>query len=231
MSIHSDFQKLNTSADTPTRQWVQKYLGSDKPTLCIKSAVIKQMAKDKLATITNSNDFFILVDDIYTQATTFEEMALAAAIFTKGDKFHDVTEINWLEKWLDKTVGWAEVDSLCQSSISADNLLKNWSLWHKQLIKFSYNENVHKRRASMVLLCRSLRESTDSRLSELAFELVESLKGEKPILITKAISWVLRCAVKHHPDELAIYIENQKNTLPKIAYRETLKKLTTGRKS
>ena len=231
MSIHSDFQKLNTFADTPTQQWVQKYLGTDKPTKCIKTASIKQIAKDELKNIDSSTGFFKLINDIYSQASTFEEMAVAASIFTKGYRFHDSSEIKWLDKWLNKTVDWAEVDSLCQSSISAVDMLKNWSKWRRQLNTFTLDKNVHKRRASIVLLCRPLRESDDSRLSGLAFELVERLKGEKNILITKAISWVLRCTVKHHPDELAVYLEDHVDTLPRIAYREASKKLATGKKT
>ncbi|MBI2464749.1 DNA alkylation repair protein [Candidatus Shapirobacteria bacterium] len=231
MSIHTELQKLNYSVDTKTRQWVQKYLGSDKPTRCIKSAVIQQIAKDKLKGVTSPNNLFGLIDDIYTHATTFEEMAIAANIFTKGRRNHDSSVIKYLDKWLNKTVGWAEVDSLCQSSISAIDMLKNWSKWRKQLNTFSLDKNVHKRRASMVLLCRSQRESDDSRLSDLAFELVNRLKGEKDILITKAISWILRCTVKHHPDELAVYLEDHVDTLPRVAYREASKKLATGKKN
>lgn len=231
MSIHAELQQLDCSADTSTRQWVQKYLGSNKPTRCIKSAVIQQIARDKLISLKTTKDFFSLIDTIYSQATTFEEMALAATIFTKGGRFHDSSEIEWLDKWLNNTFGWAEVDSLCQSSISAKNMLKNWSLWSKQLTKFSNNKNVHKRRASLVLLCRSLRESPDSCLSDLAFALVDKLKDEKAILITKAISWILRCTVKHHPDDLAFYLEDNQATLPRVAYREASKKLATGKKS
>lgn len=231
MSIQAKLQKLTSSADIPTQQWVQKYLGTNKPTKCIKSALIQQIAKEELKNINNSTNFFKLINDIYSQASTFEEMAIAANIFTKGYRFHDSAEIKHLDKWLNKTVGWAEVDSLCQSSISAVDMLKNWSKWRKQLNTFSLDKNVRKRRASMVLLCRSLRESDDSRLSDLAFVLVERLKGEKDILITKAISWVLRCTVKHHPDELAVYLEDHVDTLPRIAYREASKKLATGKKN
>jgi len=80
------------------------------------------------------------------------------------------------------------------------------------------------------LLTKALRQSDDPRLSKLAFANVENLKGETDILITKAVSWILRSLVSFHKDEVLRYLENNKDSLPKIAYRETLSKALTGRK-
>ncbi|MBY0432537.1 MAG: DNA alkylation repair protein, partial [Cyclobacteriaceae bacterium] len=60
---------------------------------------------------------------------------------------------------------------------------------------------------------------------------IERLKIEKEILITKAISWLLRDLVKHHTKMVSQYISRNKNTLPAIAIRETLTKLKTGKKT
>lgn len=79
-------------------------------------------------------------------------------------------------------------------------------------------------------MTKSLSQSNDSRLSELAFENIENLKPEKGILITKAVSWVLRALVKFHKEEVLSYLQNNKDTLPKIAYREALSKALTGKK-
>ncbi|MDP2951009.1 MAG: DNA alkylation repair protein, partial [bacterium] len=64
----------------------------------------------------------------------------------------------------------------------------------------------------------------------LAFENIEKLKPEKDILITKAISWLLRNLIKYHKKEVADYLKKNKNSLPKIAVRETEKKIKTGKK-
>ena len=97
-------------------------------------------------------------------------------------------------------------------------------------MKFSVDKNINKRRASMVLLTKPLRESDDPRLAKLAFEQVEKLKGENEILITKAVSWLLRALVKFHKTEVAKYLEINKESLPKSAYREAKAKVETGRK-
>ena len=88
-----------------------------------------------------------------------------------------------------------------------------------------------KKRGELVLLCKSLRQSDDLRLLDQALTTVSSLTLEKDVLITKAISWVLRSAIKNHPSEIKIFLEQNKSILPRIAYRETSKKLTTGKKS
>jgi 3-methyladenine DNA glycosylase AlkD len=88
-----------------------------------------------------------------------------------------------------------------------------------------------KRRASLVLLTRPLRESDDPRLARLAFAIIGRLKHEKDILVTKAVSWLLRALIKYHRREVEAYLEDNMDTLPKIAVRETRNKLQSGRKS
>jgi 3-methyladenine DNA glycosylase AlkD len=99
------------------------------------------------------------------------------------------------------------------------------------LSTLSKSKNINKRRASMVLLCKPLTRSDDERLSKTALQMIDSLKGEKEILITKAISWTLRSMVKLHRSELSKYLNKNKTSLPAIAVRETATKLKTGRKN
>lgn len=214
-----------------TRAWVQRYLGTNKPTFCTKSADIKKQSSVIIKNFHSESEFYKYIDLQYSTGKTFEDLAIGASVFGKGVKYRQNFNPAYLDKWLNYTVGWAEVDSLCQSNFTADDLLSNWSTWKQQLIKFSLDKNIHKRRASLVLLCKPLRLSSDSHLSDLAIELVNRLKSEKEILITKAISWILRSMVKNCPDLVKKYLENNHDSLPKIAYRETFKKLTTGKKN
>jgi 3-methyladenine DNA glycosylase AlkD len=83
----------------------------------------------------------------------------------------------------------------------------------------------------LVLLCKPLTRSDDKRLQALTFQLVNRIKSEKEILITKAISWILRSMVNLHLIPLKNYLAKNKQTLPAIAVRETLTKLQTGKKT
>jgi 3-methyladenine DNA glycosylase AlkD len=135
------------------------------------------------------------------------------------------------DEWLEHVMGWAEVDVLCSGSYSVAAVPHYWKKWEPLLRKFSKSKNIHKRRASLVLLIAPLRKKSSEPLSVMAIETIERLKGEKEILVTKAISWLLRTMIKHHKDLVAEYIEENRTTLPSIAVRETLVKLTTGRKT
>lgn len=221
LQVISALDKLPDKQDQSHSSWVQKCLGSNKPTRCLKSADISKIAKSFSPDID-------LINSLYQNGTTFEELSVAANLAGRLDKKYYPMII---DKWLNFCHGWCEIDSLCQTNFSADILLNNWPKWRQFLIKLSKSKNISKRRASLVLLCKSLRQSSDPRLSDFSLELVERLKSEKDILITKAVSWILRSLVKHHSVELKTYLEKNQNSLPKITYRETLKKLTTGKKN
>ena len=136
-----------------------------------------------------------------------------------------------IERWLDQLSGWAEVDGLCQSTFSAEELLADWVKWRALIRRLARDAAVHKRRAALVLLTGPVHRSSDPRLAELAFEIMGRLQAERDILITKAISWLLRCLVTQHRAAVVRYLEANEATLPRVAIRETRAKLETGRKS
>jgi 3-methyladenine DNA glycosylase AlkD len=135
------------------------------------------------------------------------------------------------DQWLDHLIGWAEVDAVCTGDFTITEIPANWGAWKKLLTKFSNDCNINKRRAALVLLCSPVRRVKDERLAEVAFRNIDRLKSEKAILITKAISWLLRSMVKHYKADVASYVTRTADTLPKIAVRETMVKLKTGKKT
>jgi 3-methyladenine DNA glycosylase AlkD len=135
------------------------------------------------------------------------------------------------EKWLEYTAGWGEIDAICYGNFTAEEILGNFSNWKKLIRSLSQSDNINKRRASVVLLTKPLKQSRDKRLGELAFSIIDTLKNEKSILITKAISWLMRNSIKLYREEVEEYLDLNKDVLPKIAVRETLNKLRSGRKS
>jgi 3-methyladenine DNA glycosylase AlkD len=229
--ILRELEKLNSKGKESERLWVQKYLGSNKPTRCIKGSVIIDLARK---TVKDNNldakSFTQLLDSLYSKATTFEEMDIAARLLGVAPKLRVQMPPQKLDYWLNFTHGWAECDVLCQSNFNPEEILSNWKVWEKLLVKFSKDKNIHKRRAGVVLLTKAVRNSPDKKLSNLAFKNTDVLKKEKEILITKAVSWILRALIKHHKEEVADYLNKNKDVLPKIAVREVTNKLVTGKK-
>jgi 3-methyladenine DNA glycosylase AlkD len=122
------------------------------------------------------------------------------------------------------------VDSLCQSTFTAQDLLIDWGNWGKMLTKLSVGKNISRRRASLVLLCKSVRGSDDARLADVAFANLDRLKEEKDILISKAVSWLLRALIKHHRLRVKDFVAKNRDVLPKFVVREVENKLQFGKK-
>ena len=165
------------------------------------------------------------------QGASHEEKTLGLHLLEglgRGLRPFGPAEVN---RWLDHLVGWAEVDTLCQSTFGPEDLLGDWPAWSGFIRRLARDANINKRRAALVLLCRSVRTSPDPHLRELALETVEALKGEREIIITKAVSWLLRSLSDQHPAEVSRYLDTEVSSLPAIAVRETRAKLATGRKT
>lgn len=175
-------------------------------------------------------DFIDLLNSIYKKSESSTEKYLGGFLIEYLPHLEKQIDPTLLDKWLESLTGWAQIDSLCQSKFSAETMLSNWDSWETTINSFNKSSNVSKRRASLVLLTRPVRESENDRFISLAFKNINNIKHEKDILITKAISWLLREMVKLYSSKVKTYINKYKETLPKIAVRETSRKLETGKK-
>ncbi|MDP2930054.1 MAG: DNA alkylation repair protein [bacterium] len=207
------------------------YLGNNHFRYCLSNPQERRIVADwqKVNKNIANKDFIGLLDSLY-RAKSFEEKTIAGILL---EKYSCKKEINpqKIGEWLNFLEGWAEVDMTCQSSFEAKDLLVQWPEWQELITSLVKDKNINKRRASLVLLARAMRGSADPRLAKIAFINIEKLKGEKHVLITKAISWILRSLIKYHKREMADYLKKNKDSLPRIAVRETQIKLATGRKN
>ncbi|HLD24691.1 MAG TPA: DNA alkylation repair protein [Patescibacteria group bacterium] len=171
---------------------------------------------------------YVNVLDRLFHASSFEEKVLGSLIFGAFPKLLSELPDKTIDAWLERLTGWAEVDIysdevdkwLSSNPQEGVALLKRWN-------KDSYLE---KRRASLVVLCRTIRHDPDDQYVSLSFQCINTLKHEKHVMITKAISWILRAMITYHKDDVRSYLKENLATLPKIAIREVTRKLETGRK-
>lgn len=209
----------------------KNYIGTDKFCYCIKSSVKKQIVKDwiKKHKDLTSADYVCLLDSLYS-GDSHDERSLAGKLLQYLPKLKQKLSPSKIDKWLERAKGWAEVDSVCQSNFSGLEIINQWENWESLIKQLSKSKNVHKRRASLVLLTKPLRDIDDIRIAKLAITIIDRLKSEKDILITKAVSWLLRDLIKNHRSLVESYLRDNSDHLPKIAIRETKRKLLTGRK-
>jgi len=209
--------------------WVKKYLGTDKYLYQIKTAPKVIFVKSYLKSINLSYDDFCHLLMSLSRGNSFEEIGTMGILLNTFSKYRHQLSLSVVDLLFDHTVGWAEIDITC--CFTAEDLLANWPDWQKLLSGFAKDKNIAKRRASLVLFTLPFRTSDDLRLRDLAINNINLLKSEKDILITKAISWVLRSMITYHSQFVSKFIDQNRDSLPSIAYRETYRKLTTGRKN
>lgn len=175
------------------------------------------------------DDWQDTLSDLY-QAESIDERCLAGFMLGNYKQFRNDLRLSVLDAWIGCLEGWREIDTTCQSNYTAKDLLISWEDWQNFLVDLSQRDRIQHRRASLVLLVKPVRDSVDERLITTALENVERLKHEKDKLITKAISWILREAIKRHKQTVADYVSENRDTLPAIAVREFKKKYETGKK-
>ncbi len=208
------------------------YGGSGRPFFGIDVPTRRAMARRWAAAHKRADaaDVLAVVDSLI-EGETHEERTQATLILRYHPAARSAVTPDQVDRWLDFLNGWAEVDSLCQNLLTFEDMLADWPAWKRLIDRLSTDANINKRRASLVLLTGPVHYTDDARFSDLAFAAIERLKPEKPILITKAVSWLLRALVDQHKDETAAYIDANETTLPKVAVREARTKLETGTKS
>lgn len=229
--ILTQIKKNSGAARDQDKQFPDSYLGSAHLRYAIRSPQLRMIAK------TWARDHRDLsaeqLKELLTsliQAPSFTEKIMAGMISqyctAEQRKFHPRIFFNWL----DHLEGWAEVDAVCTGPFVAKELPAALDQWKPLLLRLSKSKNINKRRASLVLFTSPVRKVNDPELAEIALGIVAKLKHEKEVMITKAISWVLRSMVKHYRKEVERFLDFHEKMLPRIAVRETHTVLETGKK-
>jgi 3-methyladenine DNA glycosylase AlkD len=222
----------NDAGQATQHTFSDSYLGNNHPRFAINAPTLRRIAKDwvKENKGLSPSEYLKTIDSLIHGESATEKMFAGMLLDLSTDKQRAFDPTHF-DKWLDQLVGWAEIDSMCTGDYTSAAIPENFSAWKNVLLKFSKSKNINKRRASLVFLCSPLRQATDERLATLALENIDRLKGEKEILITRAVSWLLRSMVPYHRKTLENYLKKNEGELPAIAVRETQTKLRTGKKT
>jgi 3-methyladenine DNA glycosylase AlkD len=218
------YRNVNTENDS--------YTASGRPFFNVSVPERRRMARAWLAAHRQASDPQVLAfaGRLFT-GESHEERTLGALLLGYSARARRAASLAMVEAWLGELSGWAEVDSFCASVFTADDLAVDWPAWRDLIRRLAHDANINKRRAALVLLVAPTRTSNDPRFFDLGFEVIDRLKGERDILITKAVSWLLRSMCGRRGTEVAAYVEINRAILPAIAVRETRIKLETGTKS
>ncbi|MBS1951754.1 MAG: hypothetical protein OJF59_001595 [Cytophagales bacterium] len=231
--LHQDLlAAIINNSGTPTQHtYLNSYLGNTNPRYAISIPKLRNVGKAWLVKQPISEKEFIGLLTALVRANSSTEKMMAGLLLDYGKKLRGKFNPTCYNQWLNHAEGWAEVDALCYGHFKTEEILARWNDWKKILVALNRSKNINKRRASLVLLCQPLAQGREEKLMPFAFSLVRSLQHEREILITKAVSWILRSMVKYYRKEVSEFVKNNKTTLPALAVRETLTKIKTGRKN
>lgn len=226
-------QLIKEHSGTPTQHtFLDSYLGNEHPRYPISAPKLRKIAQSWMRehrTLTAPEFTAMLTSLIEGKSSTEKCMAGIMMDYATPDQRRFDPKL--FDQWLDHLEGWAEVDAVCTGKYTIHELPADWKKWAPLLKRFSKSKNINKRRASLVLLCSPVRHNDDESMADAALENIMTLKAEKSVLITKAISWILRSMVKHHKKKVATFVDQNSDTLPAIAVRETRVVLKTGKKT
>jgi len=231
--FHKELLSLIQAASSSATQhtFLDSYLGNTNPRYPINAPRLRAIAKEWMRNHRDLSamDVARLIGSLVKGKSSTEKVMAGIVL---DNKTIDQRKFDPLlfDKWLDHLTGWAEVDAVCTGRYCDTDIPANIPIWKKILVRLSRSSNINKRRASLVFLCSPISHNDDPRLAEVALIVIDKLKNEKEIIITRAISWLLRSMVRFHRKKITAYL-NKASGLPAIAVRETKVKLSTGRKS
>ena len=216
----------------PTQHtFVDSYLGTTHTRYPMNNPTMRTIAKEFIKSHTLDEASLTELLSSLIEGKSFTEKSMAGFMLDYAGKRLWTFDPVYFDQWLNHLEGWAEIDTLCTGKYSGVAITGQSTKWKKLLTQFSKSNRIEKRRASLVFCCRPLSKQRDEQLLKITFQNIKRLQSEKEVLITKAISWVLRSAISYHKAEVNEFVNKNLNTLPKIAVRETLVKLKTGRKT
>lgn len=238
MTANELFTELeaNMLAEKDTKyipEYLGKYLGTSHQILGMSTAKRREILKPILSKLSVTCDTKVAEEllDLLSKSNVSDIIFQGGDILKCASWLRKNFDIYKYVEFLPRFVGWAEIDTWCQSQWEAKEVLNRWEEWQKLLKVLNKHPHISCRRASLVLLTKPARGTSDRRIFDLAIQNIEDLKHEKEVLITKAISWLLRSLVKNFKEDTKLYVEQNLSTLPKVAVRESLIKITTGRKT
>lgn len=220
------------SGKATAHTFLDSYLGNSHPRYKINLPTLRAIARDWMRAHRDMSParFVKMLSGLAAGESSTEKM-MVGILLDSATKEQKQFNPRVFLKWLDHLVGWAEVDAVCTGKYSKTEIPGRLAEWKTILGVLSKSNNINKRRASLVFLCSPLRSCDDPKLAAIALSTITRLKSEREVIITKAISWLLRSMVKQHRVAVADYLDKYGDTLPAIAVRETRMKLKTGRKA
>src|SRR6185295_17903538 len=176
-TLHAELlSEIVKKSGTPTKHtFLDHYLGNNHPRYPISNPVLRTTVRAWFRATPLTPKEFVALLTLLTQAPSSTEKMTAGILLDYASKDQINFDPKIYDRWLNHLIGWAEVDTLCYGHFKITQMLEQWSAWKRLLLKLNQSKNINKRRASLVLLCKSLTRTDDKRVQAMALQLIDQL--------------------------------------------------------
>jgi 3-methyladenine DNA glycosylase AlkD len=189
----------------------------------VSTPEFRRIERDLYQTIRNRwtvDDAFQFCDAL-VRAKYMESKAVGLLLLSRYKRNFTPAHLQSAKKWLEEQLcnNWALVDTLCPTVITP--LLEKFPNLIGRVKKWSGSRNLWLRRSSLVSFIPLVRRG---RALDDAYEVAETLFGDREDLIHKATGWMLREAGKTDPDRLRKFLLEHGPRIPRTALRYAIER-------
>lgn len=140
---------------------------------------------------------------------------------------YDENTFSVFEGWLKNYVrGWGDCDDFCTHAFG-ELIIRQPHLFSK-VKTWTSAEQFWMRRAAAVIFIPSIRQNAYRDFD--LFEISDLLLNDQHDLVRKGYGWMLKVLSKKEPDKVIEYLINNREIMPRVAFRYALEDLNTDQK-
>jgi 3-methyladenine DNA glycosylase AlkD len=221
--------ELERRKDNKRAEGAKKYLKSPWRFYGVKTPVMRKIARSVLKKYPEmtKEELTKLVTKLW-ESEWHEEKSIAIMLLHSHEKLLTIDDLSAVEWMVDTATGWDHLDEIALR-VMGPMVERDNNVWNK-VIGWMESENFWKRRS--VILCQipQFRKGrgdlkTFARLTESQFDERDDWDKEERFFIRKAIGWALRELCKAKPDWVVEFVNNNRDKMSGLTYREATRRL------
>ncbi|HOI24817.1 MAG TPA: DNA alkylation repair protein [Caldisericia bacterium] len=215
-------EELVNNSDEKTKTSGQRFFKEQVPLYGVKTALVSQIAKKYFKLLPNKekNQVFSLCEKLW-QSSMMEESFIACNWSYQLHKEYTPQDFAVFEHWVNKYLSnWASCDTLCNHNIGT--IIEMYPDKIAKLKTWTKSPNRWVKRASAVSLVVPARKGLF--LAEI-FEIAEKLLIDPDDMVQKGYGWMLKEASRTHQQEVFLFVQDHKKTMPRTSLRYAIEKM------
>jgi 3-methyladenine DNA glycosylase AlkD len=220
-------ENLRANANSQVRDDAQHFFKEAITCYGVKTATVTKISHKYWTEIKqlSKKDVFIICEDLFSSGF-MEEAFVVADWLPKFVGQFQREDLAVFERWIGCYIdNWAKCDSFCNHTVGdfmikfpeCVNILFDWA---------KYSNRWFRRAAAVSLIVPAKR----GLFLQEAFKISNLLLTDSDDLVQKGYGWLLKAETEKHPDEVLMYVMENKLIMPRTALRYAIEKLPKEQK-